>query len=50
MAMTSKQNKPMTLTERRTALVRLLAKIDQQVAECEALAAQPVLSYDEEDL
>lgn len=39
----------MTPAERRTALVRLLAQIDQQMAECEALASQPVLSYDEEE-
>jgi hypothetical protein len=38
-----------TPAERRTALIRLLAKIDQQLAECESLAAQPVLSYDEEE-
>jgi hypothetical protein len=39
----------MTPAERRTALIRVLARIDQQIAECESLAAQPVMSYDEEE-
>ena len=32
----------MTPTERRTACVKLLAEIDQLIAECEDLAKQPV--------
>ena len=37
----------MTPAERRTARIRLLAHIDQQIAECEDLASQPVLADDE---
>jgi hypothetical protein len=38
----------LTPAERRTALIRLLAKMEQQLAECEALAAEPVLAFDAE--
>ena len=37
----------MSATERRLALLRLLAEIDQRIAECEDLASQPVLADDE---
>jgi hypothetical protein len=37
----------MSPAERRARLIALLAKIDQEIAECEDLAAQEVLAYDE---
>jgi hypothetical protein len=39
----------MTHAERRTAYIKLLAEIDQLIAECEDLAAQPVLADDERE-
>jgi hypothetical protein len=36
----------MSPTERRIARNRLLAYIDQQIAECEDLASQPLLADD----
>lgn len=39
----------MTLADRRAACLRLLAEIDQLIAECEDLAAQPVLADDERE-
>jgi hypothetical protein len=40
---------PMTPAKRRTAYIRLLAAIDQLIAECEDLADQPVLADDERE-
>lgn len=37
----------MSPAERKARIVALLAKIDQELAECEDLAAQDVLAYDE---
>lgn len=37
----------MTPAERRTACIKLLAEIDQLIAECEDLTAQSVLADDE---
>ena len=39
----------MTPSERRTACIKLLAEIDQLIAECEDLADQPVLADDERE-
>lgn len=39
----------MTPAERRAACLRLLAEIDQLIAECEDLASQPVLADDERE-
>lgn len=39
----------MTSSERRTRCLALLAHIDQQIAECEDLASQPVLADDEQE-
>jgi hypothetical protein len=39
----------MTPADRRDALIRLLAEIDQLIAECEDLADQPVLADDERE-
>lgn len=39
----------MSPAEKRTAAIKLLARIDQVIAETEDLAAEPVLSYDEEE-
>ena len=39
----------MTPAERRTACIRLLAEIDQLIAECEDLADQPVVADDERE-
>jgi hypothetical protein len=39
----------MTPAEHRTACIQLLAHIDQQIAECEDLASQPVLADDEQE-
>ena len=35
--------------QRRTACIRLLAEIDQLIAECEDLASQPILADDEQE-
>jgi hypothetical protein len=37
----------MALSERRTALIRLLAEIDQRIAEAENLMARGLLTTDE---
>ena len=39
----------MAPSERRTAALRLLAKIDQLIAECEDIASQALLADDEMD-
>ena len=39
----------MTPSERRTALLRLLAHLDQQIAECEMLTVEPILADDERE-
>lgn len=37
----------MTPAERRTACIKLLAEIDQAIADCEELLSQPILADDE---
>ena len=39
----------MTPSERRTVCLKLLAQLDQQIAECEMLAAEPILADDERE-
>jgi len=39
----------MTPSKRRAACIRLLAEIDQLIAECKDLASQPVLADDEQE-
>jgi hypothetical protein len=38
-----------TPSERPAACLKLLAKLDQQIAECEMLAAEPILADDERE-